>query len=256
MTSVWSELFDEIARWHDAGRTVDFWWRDDDACHADPALDRLVELSAGAQVPLALAVVAHQVEASVLAPDARWVRILQHGTDHVRRNGAGEKKTEFPASEPVADALQRLRLARAQIAGPVTLPVLVPPWNRIGSVALLDRLAGAGYRGLSRFGARKAGAPISGLVQVNTHVDIIDWRGSRGFVGEESALRAATAHLQARREGRADPGEPTGILSHHLVHDEASWRFLAQLFERTRSHAGVAWLDAQSVFGCRCDGAA
>ena len=144
MTSVWAELFDEIGRWHDAGRTVDFWWRDDDACHGDPALNRLLDLSASAQVPLALAVVAHGVEASVLAQDVRWVRILQHGTDHVRRNGAGEKKTEFPASEPVADALQRLRLARAQIAGPVTLPVLVPPWNRVGSVALLGQLAAAG----------------------------------------------------------------------------------------------------------------
>ncbi len=256
MTPVWSELFDEIARWRDAGRTVDFWWRDDDACHADPALDRLVELSASTQVPLALAVVAHGVEAPVLQQDARWVRILQHGTDHVRRNGVDEKKTEFPASEPVADALQRLRLARARIAGPLTLPVLVPPWNRIGSVALLEQLAGAGYRGLSRFGPRKAGSPIPGLVQVNTHVDIIDWHGSRGFVGEEPALRAATAHLQARREGRADAGEPTGFLSHHLVHDEASWRFLSQLFERTRDHDAVVWLGPQAVFGCGRDEAA
>ena len=109
MTSVWAELFDEIARWHDAGRTVDFWWRDDDACHADPALDRLVELSAGAQVPLALAVVAHQVEASVLAPDARWVRILQHGTDHVRRNGAGEKKVIWT---PEKEELEIFNLTR------------------------------------------------------------------------------------------------------------------------------------------------
>lgn len=250
MTLVWSELFDEIARWHDAGRSVDFWWRDDDACHADPALERLVGLAASAQVPLALAAIPHGVQAQVLAQDARWVRILQHGADHTRRNGAGEKKTEFAASEPLADALQRLRQGFEQIAGPVTLPVLVPPWNRIGSPDLPGRLAAAGYRGLSRFGPRAAAASIPALVQVNTHVDIIDWRGSRGFVGEEPALRAATAHLQARREGRADPAEATGWLTHHLVHDEASWRFLALLFERTRSRSPVVWQGADTLFGC------
>ena len=87
-------------------------------------------------------------------------------------------------------------------------------------------------------------------MQANTHVDIIDWHGSRGFVGEEPALRAATAHLQARREGRADPGEPTGFLSHHQVHDEASWRFLARLFERTQGRKAVVWQGADTVFGC------
>lgn len=250
MTTVWAQLFDEIARWQDAGRIVDFWWRDDDACHADPALTQLVGLAASAQVPLALAVIPHGVQEAVLAQDARWVRILQHGVDHERRNRAGEKKTEFPASEPVTDALERLRHGRGQIAGALTLPVLVPPWNRIGSPDLPGRLADAGYRGLSRFGPRSAAALVPGLVQVNTHVDIIDWRGARGFVGEEVALRAATAHLQARREGRADRDEATGWLSHHQVHDDACWRFLAQLFERSNSRSAVVWKHADTLFGC------
>jgi len=248
MTLHWAELFDEVARWQDAGRTVDFWWRDDDAWHLDPALARLVGLSASAQVPLALAVIPHGVHEQVLAQDARWIRILQHGVDHTRRSGAGERKTEFPAAEAVAAALERLQQGRALIAGPVTLPVLVPPWNRLGSIDLASRLAGAGYAGLSRFGPRAAAASVPGLVQVNTHVDIIDWRGSRGFVGEEAALGAARAHLQARREGRADIDEATGWLSHHLVHDDACWRFLAQLFERTRSRGGVVWQAADGLF--------
>lgn len=248
MTPPWSALFDEIARWKHAGRVVDFWWRDDDACHADPALARLVDLAAAAQVPLALAVIPHGVQAAALAQDARWVRILQHGADHTRREAAGQKKTEFPSSEPVEAALQRLRDGHARIAGPITLPVLVPPWNRIGSSELPGRLAGAGYRGLSRFGARPGTASLPGLVQVNTHADIIDWRGARGFVGEEAALGAATAHLQARREGRADAGEATGWLTHHLVHDEACWDFLARLFERTAREPAVVWRRADALF--------
>lgn len=248
MTSAWVALLDEIARWKDAGRVVDFWWRDDDACRADPALTRLVGLSAAARVPLALAVIAQGVQAAVLAQDPRWIRILQHGTDHVQRAAAGEKKTEFPASEPVDAALARLQAACAQIDGPITLPVLVPPWNRIGSASLPGRLAAAGYRGLSRFGPRARSAAMSGLVQVNTHVDVIDWRGARGFVGEEVVLAAATAHLQARRQGRADAGEATGWLTHHLVHDSACWDFLERLFERTGREPGVVWQRADSLF--------
>ena len=90
-----------------------------------------------------------------------------------------------------------------------------------------------------------------GLVQVNTHVDIIDWKGTRGFVGEVSALGQATRHLVARREGAADAGEPVGWLTHHAVHDEAAWAFLAKLFEMTQAIPGVRWRTVQELFGKR-----
>lgn len=83
---------------------------------------------------------------------------------------------------------------------------------------------------------------------VNTHVDVIDWRGSRGFVGEDFALNLATRHLQARRNGSADAHECTGWLTHHAVHDEAAWSFLAMLLERTRRTDGVRWRAATDLF--------
>jgi len=244
----WSELSDEIALWQDGGRVVDFWWRDDDACRADAALDRLVALSASANVPLALAVIPADVQPAVLAPGSALVSLLQHGVDHTSRAMAGEKKTEFPKHEAVPEALGRLRGALARIQGPCTLPVLVPPWNRLRSHELLAGLAGAGYRGLSRFGPRGDASEVPGVVQVNTHVDLIDWRGTRGFVGEVPALRAAVDHLQARRTGRADAREATGWLSHHLVHDAACWAFLEQLFERTHAMPAVVWRGADTLF--------
>ena len=83
---------------------------------------------------------------------------------------------------------------------------------------------------------------------VNTHVDIIDWRGSRGFVGDDLALGQATRHLQARRTGRAGAHESTGWLTHHAAHDEAAWTFMGRLFERTRELEGVRWHSAAQLF--------
>jgi hypothetical protein len=109
--------------------------------------------------------------------------------------------------------------------------VLTPPWNRVADEAL-PLLPALGFRGLSRFDELPFGrkkSPVAGLMEVNTQVDLIDWQGSRGFVGVEAALGRLVAHLAARRSGVADPAIPTGILSHHLVHDTATWRFLENL---------------------------
>ena len=55
---------------------------------------------------------------------------------------------------------------------------------------------------------RRRAQPVSGLLQVNTHVDLIDWKGGRGFVGEDAALAALVqalvraAHARHGRAGR------------------------------------------------------
>jgi hypothetical protein len=172
--------------------------------------------------------------------------------DHHNRAPTGGKKTEFPASELLSTALARLAGGRRRLeklTGSRLLPVLVPPWNRISAPDLISHLGAAGYRGLSTFGTRGAIYAAPGVLMVNTHVDVIDWRGSRGFVGEDIALTLATRHLQARRVGLADAGEATGWLTHHAVHDEATWTFMARLLERTRGLDGVSWRTAADLFG-------
>lgn len=244
MNAAWRALRDEVALWRDAGRTVDFWWRDDDAGKPAPALTRLLDMAQAEQVPLGLAVVAQEYSGAILQRDSGQVTLLQHGVDHRNRGDPGGKKTEFAVTEPVVDALARLRGGYAAIMGQSPgrlLPVLVPPWNRIASPGLLAALPGAGYRGLSRFGPRDTTRTPAGLCEINTHVDIIDWRHSRGFAGEDVVLAGAVAHLRARRAGLADAAEPTGWLTHHAVHDAPAWDFLIRLFERTRD-AGVRWV--------------
>lgn len=250
MSVAWRRLLDEIGRARDAGRTAEFWWRDDDAARPEPALERLLALARSAQVPLALAVIPERAEAAAFARLPAAVAILQHGSDHRNRAAAGEKKSEFPEADPAAIAMARLAAAGrrlAGVAGARLLPVLAPPWNRIPATHVAH-LAAAGFRGLSCHGPRRAAAPAPGLLQVNTHVDLIAWRAGRGFAGEDAVLAGAAAHLAAKREGRADAGEPTGWLSHHAEHDEAAWRFLERLFETLRAAPGVRWLGAPELF--------
>ena len=242
----WQALEEELARWRDAGRTVEFWWRDDDATEPSAPVRRLLDLSARSDVPLALAVI--PLAAKVELFDGIRARVLMHGTDHRNRAAAQEKKTEFPPGEADASVAQRLRAARerlAGLAGARFLPVLAPPWNRYQGP--LAPLLQSGLSGLSGYGARKSSHPAPGITQVNTHVDLIDWRVTRRFCGEDAALAAAARHLASRRTGSVDPGEPTGWLTHHELHDGSAWDFLERLFERTR-RLGAQWADATSLF--------
>jgi hypothetical protein len=250
VSRAWRALDAEIGHWRQAGRTVDFWWRDDDAAALDAALARLLALAERAHVPLALAVVAETADPQLLAGLGPGVAVLQHGADHRNRAAPGQKKSEFPGSEPAAAAIGRLAAARERLsalAGRRWVAALAPPWNRLHP-GLVPLLPGAGFRGLSRYGARDAAAAADGLRQVNTHVDIVDWRGTRGFAGEEPVLQRAVDHLEAKRSGRADPAEPTGWLTHHARHDEAAWRFLERLFESTSAAPGVRWRAAEELF--------
>jgi hypothetical protein len=251
VVDAWQDFSAELSRWADMGRPVQFWWRDDDACRPEPALSRLIALSSGMGVPLALAVIPETAAPGAFEALPACVAVIQHGTDHMNRAKAGEKKTEFSDAEPAQASLERLLAARSKLEAVTrgrSLPVLAPPWNRL-SARLFPKLAVGGYRGISTFGPRKNRMACAGVVQVNTHVDIIDWKGSRGFCGVDSALGQARAHLAARRNGMVDMEEPTGWLTHHAVHDEACWAFLERLFAQTREMRGVVWHSSANLFG-------
>ena len=254
MNSAWQSLADECARWSDAGRHVEFWWRDDDAIQPVPALRRLLALAETENVPLALAVVPETAELSLFDALDPGVCVLQHGCDHLNRALAGEKKTEFSASETVDSALNRLGSARVRLsglAGERLLDVLVPPWNRLDE-ALLPHLVRAGFRGLSRFGARRSIEAAPGIRQMNTHVDLIAWQGGRGFAGEATVLEQAVRALEMLRAWAADaPAEALGWLTHHACHDEAAWGFLERLFDSRHYLPGVRWIAASEFFGER-----
>ncbi|NNG02535.1 MAG: hypothetical protein HKM95_00340 [Inquilinus sp.] len=247
--AAWAALTGELDAWAAAGRRATFWWRDDDAVEPGPALDRLLALSAKHAAPLALAVIPAGSGAALserLCGEPPQVSVLQHGWAHRSHAPATEKKQELGGHRPVAAVLDELDTGRGRLEtlfGSRFRPVLVPPWNRIAPAIAL-RIGEAGLAGLSTFGPRSAGADAT----LNTHVDIVDWRGSRGFVGAAACLTAARRHLADRRAGRVDADEPTGLLTHHLDHDEACWDFVDAFLTATRAHPGAVWPAPEALF--------
>ena len=95
---------------------------------------------------------------------------------------------------------------------------------------MLRELPQAGLSRVSAFGP--AGVRSGDAVALaNTHIDIIDWRGTRGFTGEAAVLEQLEKHVAARVSGATLMAEATGWLTHHLVHDAESSAFLRDVFE-------------------------
>lgn len=243
----WQDLQAELDRWGETGRTADFWWRDDDAVKAGPILDRLAETAGDAS--LSLAVIPDGAEPSLVDTLNRFpcLSVIQHGFAHRSHAKAGEKKCEFPGHRDATEMLADLADGREKLSamfGGRFRPALAPPWNRIAD-GLPSRLEEAGILGLSTY--RRKDRPAGPRLWVDTHCDIIAWRTTRGYVGDETALALVTSHLRERRMGQTKD-EPTGIMTHHLVHDEACWTFLRTLVNCVANHPAAAWCDPFSDF--------
>jgi hypothetical protein len=239
----WAELHAALDGVAARGEAICVWWRDDDAGRDHPALTRLLELAEGHDTPLALAVVPMWLDAGAHARIAAssQATILQHGFAHADHAPHAHKSIELGGRdlETILAELDRGRAMLADAFGCAFLAVLVPPWNRLDT-GLFERLTGCGFIGLSSYGRRRAPEAAPGLAQVNTHLDPIDWRGTRLFVGETAALARLVAVL--------DADEPIGILSHHLAMDEAGWAFLDRLLGVLAGHPGARLCPASELF--------
>ena len=242
MTS-WQQLETALDDAAGRGEVVRFWWRDDDAGHPSPALTRLLELSESRNLPLALAVVPAwlQPEAQGQIAGNAEITVLQHGYAHTNHAEEGAKSIELGGRatdrivEELGDGLSILKDA----FGAAFRPVLVPPWNRIDQ-RFYPSLHTLGFRGLSVFGRRDDSEIVPGVSLINTHIDPIDWRGSRAFLGEDIVL--------GRLLDQLDLDEPIGILSHHLVTDEPCWRFLERLLTLLHRHPAAHLSSASDLF--------
>jgi hypothetical protein len=248
----WSWLERELDRWAGEQRRARFWWRDDDASAPGVKLDRLSSLRDKHCLPLALAVIPARIEAG-FADSLRahpGMCALQHGYAHQNHAPPGEQKLELGGtrsrSEVLADLRRGFDLLQAGF-GAGFVPVLVPPWNRLRA-DVVDGLSAIGFKGLSAMKARREACPAPGLLQVNTHLDPVNWRQGGGFLGVYPAIAILVQHLSAKRNGYRDTAEPTGILSHHLVQNDAVWRFLDELLQFLAAHPAIEFVGADEIW--------
>lgn len=229
----WSPLKTELGLWRTAGLALPVWWRDDDAVADTPALVRLLQIADDLAVPVHVAVIPGCLEPSLIPAltDGQNAIPLVHGWKHISHSPQGLKKAEFgqPRTEAAAELGLAIGVMQAEF-GDAVLPVFVPPWNRIDA-GLVNNLGAAGYGALSTYGARDARLAAEGVVQINTHIDPIFWRGHRGLVDPDTLVAGITLTLRDRRMGRTDITEPLGLLTHHLVHTEDVWTFTRDVLQ-------------------------
>jgi predicted glycosyltransferase len=246
--AAWDTLASVLIAAKARGETIDVWWRDDDATEATPQLARLLALSRETDAPVALAVIPDRVADNLVAA-SEDMAVLIHGIAHRNHAPADHKKQElgFQPTDTLIDALRDRRERLAQRFGARALPVLVPPWNRIDS-ELVARLREAGIAGLSTYKRRAARMAAPGVMQINTHCDPIDWRGGGGLLPEAALVRQFARLIAETAQEPVDAREPLGLLSHHLVHDEAVWAFLGRFLSTLSQSGAVRFVSAASIF--------
>ena len=239
-TAQMTPLLHALNKRKNAGKPVKFWLRDDDAVQPTKPLEDLLTLTTRYAIPLTLAVIpAHSTNALAqrLVKDNN-VAVAVHGWSHHNHAPVDEKKQELGLHRPLDEIRSELARGYTVLAERYAanfVPLLVPPWNRIDP-AIVKELPELGFQGLSTFGVATAGS----FATVNTHVDIIDWKGTRGGRDVNELVDELVETIERTQI-------PIGILTHHLVHDDAAWQFLQQLFSITSTHNGAKWVPVNNL---------
>jgi len=233
---------------------VTFFLRDDDAGWEDEKLYRLLDVTADAGVPIALAAIPAAIGADLatdlrarLAQPSALVSVHQHGYAHVNHESVG-RKSEFGPSR--GRAAQRIDLAEGrerlrQMLGTELPPTFIPPWNRC-TFETAECLVELGFEVLSRH----ASSEPFGLASLREVSVCLDWTGRSGArIGPdgwgESIARAIA------------PGTTVGLMLHHAVMDDDDLRMLSQLLPLFAASHGVENMTgialATNRQGTRCE---
>jgi hypothetical protein len=245
----WSPLKRELAKWQENGRVASLWLRDDDAEAATPALDGLLEITAAHGVAVLLGIIPARAAATLgeRLLGLGHVEPAVHGVSHFNHAGQGEKKAELGDERPADMVLAELGAARERMARlfPALSGILVPPWNRIAR-AVAERIGEAGFTAISTFGWRPL-AP--GVRQLNTHVDLVDWKSTARLREIDEAIAHLAGALATSREHHGFA--PVGVLSHHLRGNGETKRMLDRFFDGTARQSALRWASAGELLKTR-----
>ncbi|WPZ35418.1 hypothetical protein T8K17_04555 [Thalassobaculum sp. OXR-137] len=235
--SALNTLAAHLDRRGETGRPLLLWWRDDDLETPSAELSVCLDALHAAGIAAAFAAIPSGLTpAAVAALDGTGAALFVHGWAHTDHAPAGEKKSEYGPARPVAERLEEIargREAVEAIGGDRAFACFVPPWNRIGD-DLLPELGAAGILALSAFAPPRRAAPAAAVPRLDTHVDLIDWRGTGKPVSGDGFVARLFEHDGV--DG------PVGILSHHRVTDRRAWTDWAPLLRLLSDHPAVRWL--------------
>ncbi len=222
----------EVARWHDQGRRPRLWWRDDDARTTTDALERLLSMAKG--LPLSVAVIPDGATPALARRLEREsaVTVSQHGIDHINCRDPGAPAGEYPTNTTIAQLVKSILQGEQRLRDCGFDPrFYTPPWNRIDQT-LLEALRVAGYRTLSAWNEEQR-EQCTGLRRLDVHIDLLRWKDGARFRGTTQLQDCLREQLAERREA-GDFERPIGLLTHHLDHDEAAWRFIDWFIDYAR----------------------
>jgi hypothetical protein len=241
----------ELRHWQDEGRKARVWWRDDDAVADSLNLQRLLSITRDSGLPLTLAVIPEKLETSLADALAgiSGVTVMQHGIAHRNRATDGGKKCELVGGDRAEETLAGLDRGRRILAdafGDGFRPYLAPPWNRIAA-DVTAWIGEAGLSGISLYTDRPKGLAAD-VPAVHTHLDIIDWKAGRSFIGAGFVDKLFAAALNRRREGEVAERSAIGLLTHHLVHDLACDGFTRAFATFVSAHPALECCNIEEAF--------
>lgn len=237
------ELDSELQNWLSAGQRPQLWWRDDDAVSFTPELEKLTGVSCDANIEILLAVVPAGADKGLATYIKKHSNLKPcvHGWSHTNHAPESEKRCELGTHRPIEEVLADIGRGRQRLAkllGNRLESILVPPWNRMRD-DLAPRLPEVGINAFSTFAHRRSMPQM----QVNTHLDLMNWKAPGGAVGKSLDV-VQTELTTALNVSRANGFYPIGLLTHHLVHDDAAWATLSALV----AHPDLNWISVRQAF--------
>ena len=227
---------------------LDIFLRDDDAGWNDVRLIALLDVAAGAGVPIDLAVIplalgdalAQELRVRIDAAPGR-VGVHQHGYAHINHQSEG-RSGEFGAARDMDTQRQDLLRGRALLQQHFSDrldAIFTPPWNRCapGTPGLLAEL---GYKALSR---DRGAAPQRALPELPVGVDWCKHCRAGGPAAIAEALAQAIS-------ARSIDGQPLGLMLHHAVMNDGNGEELALLEDwliALAKHPRLRWRSMRSL---------
>jgi hypothetical protein len=229
---------DDLAR---KGKKITFWWRDDDAIEETQALQKLLKLVD--HKAISIATIPEYCTKSLIdiVKENPYIHLLQHGVSHENFAHKEEKKCEFPTHLSDEHHWQRIQYGRDKIFQ--LYPEwdgkgFVPPWNRM-KLNSAEGLKDIGFDYISAFESLKArNIATKHIAYCDSNIDPIDWKGNDGknnygFIGWQACDDILLHHAQYQQH--------IGLLTHHLVHNEAMWHKLEIIADFMHHHPAIDW---------------